>query len=40
MQIVIIGAGPAGCYAAQLLKNYGVGTHIRIIEEHNEVESR
>jgi geranylgeranyl reductase family protein len=37
MQIVIVGAGPAGCYTAQLLKHYGVGTRIRIIEEHNEV---
>ena len=37
MQIVIVGAGPAGCYAAQLLKHYGVGSSIRIIEEHNEV---
>ena len=37
MQIVIVGAGPAGCYTAQLLKHYGVGTSIRIIEEHNEV---
>ena len=37
MQIVIVGAGPAGCYTAQLLKHYGVGSSIRIIEEHNEV---
>jgi len=35
MEIVIVGAGPAGCYAAQLLKNYGIKA--RIIEEHNEV---
>jgi len=35
MEIVIVGAGPAGCYAAQLLKNYGIKT--RIIEEHREV---
>lgn len=35
MQIVIVGAGPAGCYTAQLLKNYGFKT--RIIEKHSEV---
>ena len=35
MKIVIVGAGPAGCYTAQLLKNYGIKT--RIIEEHQEV---
>lgn len=35
MKIVIVGAGPAGCYAAQLLKNYGFET--RIIEKHMEV---
>ena len=35
MEIVIVGAGPAGCYTAQLLKNYGFKT--RIIEEHREV---
>ncbi len=35
MEIVIIGAGPAGCYTAQLLKKYGFKT--RIIEEHREV---
>lgn len=35
MEIVIVGAGPVGCYTAQLLKNYGIKT--RIIEEHQEV---
>lgn len=35
MEIVIVGAGPAGCYTAQLLKKYGFKT--RIIEEHQEV---
>jgi len=37
MQIVIVGAGPAGCYTAQLLKHFKIGSSIRIIEEHNEV---
>ena len=35
MEIVIIGAGPVGCYTAQLLKKSGIKA--RIIEEHNEV---
>jgi len=35
MEIVIVGAGPVGCYTAQLLKKYGF--KIRIIEEHREV---
>ncbi|OGD16410.1 hypothetical protein A2V47_03850 [Candidatus Atribacteria bacterium RBG_19FT_COMBO_35_14] len=35
MEIVIVGAGPAGCYTAQLLKKYGF--EARIIEEHREV---
>src|SRR4030042_230831 len=35
IEIVIVGAGPAGCYTAQLLKKYGFKT--RIIEEHREV---
>jgi len=35
MEIVIVGAGPVGCYTAQLLKNYGIKT--RIIEEDQEV---
>jgi len=36
MEIVIVGAGPIGCYTAQLLKNYGINS-FRIIEEHEEV---
>jgi len=35
MEIVIVGAGPVGCYTAQLLKKYGFKS--RIIEEHREV---
>ncbi len=35
MEIVIVGAGPIGCYTAQLLKNCKIKT--RIIEEHKEV---
>jgi len=35
MEIVIVGAGPVGCYTAQLLKSYNIKT--RIIEEHQEV---
>jgi len=35
MEIVIVGAGPVGCYTAQLLKSYKIKT--RIIEEHQEV---
>jgi len=35
MEIVIVGAGPIGCYTAQLLKKYGIKA--RIIEEHKEV---
>jgi digeranylgeranylglycerophospholipid reductase len=35
MEIVIVGAGPTGCYTAQLLKKYGF--KVRIIEEHREV---
>lgn len=35
MEIVIVGAGPVGCYTAQLLKNYGIKA--RIIEKHREV---
>ena len=35
MKIVIVGAGPVGCYTAQLLKNYYIKT--RIIEEDQEV---
>lgn len=34
-KIVIIGAGPIGCYTAQLLKLYGF--NLLVIEEHNEV---
>ncbi len=36
MEIVIVGAGPIGCYTAQLLKKCGINS-FRIIEEHNEV---
>ena len=36
MEIVIVGAGPIGCYTAQLLKKCGI-TSFRIIEEHGEV---
>lgn len=35
MKIVIVGAGPVGCYTAQLLKSYGIKA--RIIEKHSEV---
>jgi len=35
MEIVIVGAGPIGCYTAQLLKNEGINA--RIIEEDQEV---
>lgn len=34
-KIIIIGAGPVGCYTAQLLKNFGFTP--QLIEEHNEV---
>jgi len=36
MEIVIVGAGPIGCYVAQLLKKCGINS-FRIIEEHCEV---
>ena len=36
MEIVIVGAGPIGCYTAQLLKKCGINS-FRIIEEHGEV---
>jgi len=36
MEIVIVGAGPIGCYTAQLLKKCGISS-FRIIEEHHEV---
>ena len=36
MEIVIVGAGPIGCYTAQLLKKCGINS-FRIIEEHDEV---
>jgi flavin-dependent dehydrogenase len=36
MEIVIVGAGPIGCYTAQLLKKCGIN-NFRIIEEHSEV---
>lgn len=32
---MIVGAGPVGCYTAQLLKKSGIKA--RIIEEHDEV---
>ena len=35
MEIVIVGAGPIGCYTAQLLKKYNIKA--RIFEEHKEV---
>ena len=35
MEIVIVGAGPIGCYIAQLLLNLGIKA--RIMEEHQEV---
>ena len=35
MEVVIVGAGPVGCYTAQLLKNEGINA--RIIEEDQEV---
>lgn len=34
MKILIIGAGPIGCYTAQLLKNSDKASEITIIEEH------
>ncbi|MDD5432283.1 MAG: NAD(P)/FAD-dependent oxidoreductase [Candidatus Omnitrophica bacterium] len=34
-KIVIIGAGPIGCYTAQILKTYGCD--VLLVEEHNEV---
>jgi len=36
VEIVIVGAGPIGCYTAQLLKKCGISS-FRIIEEHGEV---
>jgi len=36
MEIVIVGAGPIGCYTAQLLKKCRINS-FRIIEEHDEV---
>ena len=35
MEIVIVGAGPIGCYTAQLLKKHNIKA--RIFEEHKEV---
>lgn len=37
MKIVIIGAGPIGCYTARLLKEKGSDFDIEIIEEHSEI---
>ena len=34
-KIVIIGAGPIGCFTAQILKKYGFDT--LLVEEHNEI---
>jgi len=31
MEIVIVGAGPAGCYAAQLLKNYEYCQFLKVL---------
>ncbi len=36
MEIVIVGAGPIGCYTAQLLRKSGINS-FRIIEKHDEV---
>ncbi|GAB4114309.1 MAG: geranylgeranyl reductase family protein [Candidatus Caldatribacteriota bacterium] len=35
MEIVIVGAGPVGCYTARLLRKYGIKA--KLIEEHQEV---
>lgn len=35
MKIIIVGAGPVGCYAAQLLKKSGINP--LLIEEHKEI---
>lgn len=37
MKVIIIGAGPIGCYVAQLLKKSGNGFDITLIEEHQEI---
>jgi len=37
MKLIIIGAGPIGCYVAQLLKNSNKAPNITIIEEHAEI---
>ncbi len=35
MEIVIVGAGPVGCYTAQLLRKFGIKA--KLIEEHQEI---
>jgi len=37
MKVVIIGAGPVGCYAAQLLNKFIPGIDVLNIEEHQQV---
>ena len=37
MKILIVGAGPIGCYTARLLKEKGKGFDVEIIEEHSEI---
>jgi geranylgeranyl reductase family protein len=37
MKILIVGAGPIGCYTARLLKEKKKGLDIQIIEEHDKV---
>ena len=34
-KIIIVGAGPVGCYTAQLLKREGLGPVL--VEEHKEI---
>jgi len=37
MKILIVGAGPIGCYTARLLAKSGGDMDVRIIEEHSEI---
>lgn len=37
MKIIIVGAGPIGCYTAQLLKKADASLDIIVIEEHQEI---